>query len=303
MSPSAEAKPSQDIRPDPDDSAAGLPDFLYIGTSKAGSTWLFKVLSWHPQIAMYPGKNLGFFSVNFDRGLDWYRSQFDPEPGRSVLGEVSHNYLISEEAPRRIREVLPDAKLIVCLREPVQRIFSDYLEGINDGKLAGTLDEELERTPGLINKSRYGTHLERYLKHFPREQIHIACFDDLGAAPDRFAARIFEFVGVDALSIPPELRGKVLPAGKPRVRVLAKLVRKFTRLAPRLGLGGVRGRMKTSEALRKALYRPYGSSQRPVIPPAIEARLRDLMTEEMQRLDAVAGTDFCSRWNYPLARG
>ena len=277
----------------------GLPDFLYIGTSKAASTWLFKVLSWHPQIYMYTGKNLSFFSRNFDKGWDWYRSRFDPEPQHRVVGEVSHNYLISEDAPARIRESLPDVKLLVCLREPVQRTFSDYLEGINDGKFSGTIDQELKRTPGLINKSRYGTHLARYLEHFPRDRIYIACFDDLAPAPDKFAAGIFEFLGVDPLAIPPDLMGKVLPAGVPRARGLASIVRKFTRLAARLGFTDVRGKMKTSPLLRSVLYRSYAQGSRPTIPPATEAYLRELMTPEIQRLDTVAGTDFCRRWNYP----
>ena len=277
----------------------GLPNFLYIGTSKAASTWLFKVLSWHPQIYMYAGKNLSFFSRNFDKGLEWYRSRFDPEPQHRVVGEVSHNYLISEGAPARIREILPDVKLLVCLRDPVQRTFSDYLEGINDGKFSGSLDEELERRPGLIDKSRYGTHIARYLEHFRRDQLHIACFEELGTAPDTFTARIFDFLGVDALKVPADLREKVLPAGIPRSARLASIVRKLTRLAPRLGFSDVRGVMKTSPKLRNALYRPYDQGSKPTIPPATEAYLRELMTPEVQCLDEVAGTDFCSRWNYP----
>src|SRR5437763_13600017 len=97
------------------------PNFLYIGTSKAGSTWIFKVLSWHPEIYMYPGKNLGYFSTRYDKGWDWYLKNFDPEPQHKLVGEVSHSYLVSEEAAARVHKHLPDAKLMVCLREPVQR--------------------------------------------------------------------------------------------------------------------------------------------------------------------------------------
>ena len=276
-----------------------VPNFLYIGTSKAGSTWIFKVLSWHPQIYMYPGKNLGFFSSHFENGYDWYRSRFEPEPNHRAIGEVSHRYLTKEEAPGRIRETLPDVKLLVCLREPVQRSFSDYLDGIKNGKMHGSFEEELERSPGLINKSRYGTHLGRYLDHFPRDQIHIACFEELRSAPDRFASRIFDFLGVESLAIPDSLRGKLLPAGTPRVRSLAMTAKKVSKLARRLGLVGLRGRIKTSPTVRNALYRPFNDQSRPTIAPEAEAYLRKLMTDEVQRLDAVAGTDFCDQWNYP----
>lgn len=277
------------------------PNFLYIGTSKAGSTWIFKVLSWHPQIYMYSGKNLGFFSSHFDNGWDWYRSNFDPEPQHRIIGEVSHSYLASEQAPDRIRELLPDAKLMVCLREPVQRIFSDYLDGIKNGKMHGSLDEELERTPSLINKSRYGTHLARYLERFDRDKIHIASFDELVSAPDRYATRVFEFLGVDPLTIPLSLQQKVLPAGTPRVRSVAMAAKKLSKMAGRLGLSGLRGKVKTSPAVRNLLYRPYSGDSRPAIPTDTEARLRDLMAAEVQRLDLIAGTDFCGQWNYERA--
>lgn len=276
-----------------------IPTFLYIGTSKAGSTWIFKLLSSHPQIYMYPGKNLGFFSSHFDEGYDWYRSKFDPRPQHRAVGEVSHRYFTTPEAPQRIREVLPDAKLLVCLREPVERTYSDYLDAIKNGKLQGSFEEALQRSPGLIGKSRYGTRLALYLKHIPRDQIHIACFDEMAADPDLFAARIFEFLGVDPFDLPPKLKGKVLPAGTPRIRGVAMMAKKMSKMARRLGWVGLRGRLKTSRSIRNALYRPYTDNSRPPIPPATEASLRELMTEEVQRLDRVAGTDFCSRWNYP----
>ena len=278
-----------------------VPNFLYIGTSKAGSTWIFKVLSWHPQIYMYSGKNLGFFSAHFENGWDWYLSHFYPEPHHRIVGEVSHSYLASEEACDRIFEALPNVKLMVCLREPVQRTFSDYLDGIKNGKWHGSLEEELERTPSLINRSRYGTHLARYLEKFGRDQVHIGCFDELVSAPDRYAARVFEFLGVDALEIPAGLQQKVLPAGTPRVRSIAMAAKRLSKMAKRAGLAGLRGKVKTSPTVRNLLYRPYTDHSRPTMPPATESRLRELMADEVERLDSVAGTDFRHLWKYSPA--
>ena len=275
------------------------PDFLYIGTSKAGSTWLFKVLSWHPEIYVYSGKNLGFFSTRFDKGWDWYLDNFHPDAGDKAVGELSHSYLVSKEAPARIHELLPDAKLLVCLREPVQRAFSDYLDGIKNGLLHGTFEEELERTPSLIDKSRYGTQLARYLEHFDRDRIHIGCFDELSSEPNRFAARLFDFLGVSALELPDKLQGKVLPAGTPRVRSIAMAAKSLSRLARRLGFVGLRGKVKTSPTVRNLLYRPYGKTSRPTVAPETEARLRDVFADEVRRVDALAGTDFCRLWDYP----
>jgi hypothetical protein len=278
-----------------------LPNFLYIGTSKAGSTWIFKALSWHPQIYMYPGKDLGFFTKAFDNGLDWYASQFTPEPQHRIVGEVAHSYLVSQAALERIHEHLPDVKLMVCLREPVERTFSQYLDGIKNGKLHDSLEQELERTASLISRSRYGTHLERYLERFDRSQIHVGSFDELVSAPDQFAAKVFEFLGVDVLQIPKSLQQKVLPAATPRSRTISTATKTLSRLAYNAGLKRLRGKFKTSPTVRNLLYRPYADDSRPTICPIIEARLRQLMTEEVQRLDSLAGTDFCRLWNYPPA--
>lgn len=190
-------------------------------------------------------------------------------------------------------------KLLVCLREPVERTFSQYLDGLKNGKMGGTLEEALERVPTLINHSRYGTNLARYLQKFPREQILIVSFDELVADPAKLAARLFEFLGVEVLEIPPALHRKVLPAGRPRVRSVALAVKKVAQLTQRLGLIALRGKVKTSPTVRNLLYSQYTPESRPKIPPETAARLRELMTEEVQRLDAVAGTDFCRLWNYP----
>lgn len=184
-------------------------------------------------------------------------------------------------------------KLLVCLREPVQRTFSQYLDGIKNGKLKHSFQDELVRNDSLIGHSRYGTNLSRYLAKFPREQIFIGSFDELVSDPNKW--------GVDALEIPGKLHRKVLPAGQPRVRGIASAAKKLVRLTDRLGLVGLRGKAKTSPMVRNLLYRQFTDKSRPKMPPEIEAHLHHLMADEVQRLDAVAGTDFCTLWNYPPA--
>lgn len=278
---------------------SSVPNFLYLGTSKAGSTWIFKVLSWHPEIYVYEGKNLGFFSTRFDEGWDWYTSNFNPEPQHRVIGEVCHSYLVNNAAAGRIHEHLPNAKMMVCLRDPVDRTFSDYLDGIKNGKLQGSFEEELEKTPALINRSRYGTHLARYMERFDRKQIHIVSFDQLKSDPTSFAANLFQFLEVEPLTLPDKLGNKVLPAGTPRSRTMAHGAKRLSRWATKAGLAGLRGKLKTSRAVRNILYRPFTEETRPQMAPATEARLRALMAEEVRRVDAIAGTDFCRLWNYP----
>ena len=272
-----------------------VPNYLYIGTSKAGSTWLFQLLSWHPQVYAYPGKNLGFFSTRFEKGWDWYLDNFKPEPQHSAVGEISHSYLASDKAPARIKGLLPDIRMLVCLRDPVQRTFSDYLDRVKNGSMSGTFKDELDRDPGLINRSRYGTQLSRYFEHFGRDRFHIAIFDDLAADPDAFAAEIFRFLEVEDLPLPNKLRGKVLPAGVPRNVALADGAKALSSLARKIGLNRLRGKVKTSRTIRNLLYRPYGED-RPKMSPETEKKLRSIFREELELADKVAGTDLAARW-------
>lgn len=274
------------------------PNFLYIGTSKAGSTWIFKALSWHPEVYMYSGKNLGYFSTRFERGWDWYVSNFKPEPQHRVVGEVSHSYLVSETAAERIHERLPSVKMMACLREPVERTFSDYLDGIKNGKLTGSFEEELERTPALIRRSRYAANIGRYLDRFDRKQIHIASFDQLKSDPASFAADLFAFLEVEPLELPSRLRDKVLPAGVPRSRAVATTAKRVARFTGQIGLKALRGRLKTSRWVRNLLYRPFEDEERPTMLPSTQFRLRELFQDEVRRLDEIAGTEFTRLWNY-----
>ena len=273
-----------------------VPNYLYIGTSKSGSTWLFQLLSWHPHVYAYPGKNLGFFSTRFEKGWDWYLGNFKPEPQHQAIGEISHSYLASDKAPARIKEALPDIRMLVCLRDPVQRTFSDYLDRVKNGSMSGTFEEELERDPGLINRSRYGTQLQRFLEQFPRDRFHIAIFDDLATDPRGFAKGIFDFLGVEALPLPGKLEGKVLPAGVPRSTALAGGAKSLSTLARKLGLNWIRGKVKTNRTIRNILYRPYGEDK-PKMRPETEQRLREVFRPELELADKVAGTDLAARWN------
>jgi hypothetical protein len=276
------------------------PNFLYIGTSKAGSTWIFKALSWHPQIHMYGGKDLRFFTDEYEKGWDWYVDQFHPNPSQTIIGEVSHAYLASEEACERIHKHLPDTKLMVCLREPVSRTFSQYLDGLKNGKMHGSLDEELVRTPSLAERNRYGTHVQRYLDRFPREQLHIASFDELVSSPASFAAKMFEFLGVEPLVLPEKEREKVLPAGTPRSRAVAQASKKVVKAADFVGLPQLRGALKKSRFVRNLLYRPYAPGEKPTLPPEKREELRQMFAPEIRHLDRIAGTNFCELWNYQL---
>src|SRR3712207_2624740 len=203
-----------------------LPNFLYIGPDKAGSSWLHEVLIRHPSIFLTEAKDLYFFDRYYDRGLDWYRAQFRrAEAGHEIVGEVCQDYLFHPQAASRIHQDLGAVRMMVTLREPAERAYSSYLYMLKHGEEVGTFREALSNRTELLEHSRYGSALRRYLEIFPREALHVALFDDLQRDPQVFIDQVTDWLGVERLPLDAELLQARLPASEARSRMLARLVK------------------------------------------------------------------------------
>ena len=272
------------------------PDFLYVGTSKAGSTWLFNALARHPDVFLPSDKGLYYFDAHFDRGADWYLEHFRGSGGL-VRGEVSHSYLSSPQAPARIAALAPGVRLLVCLREPVDRAFSDYLDLRKNQQFDGPFAAALERYPRLVDRGRYASHLRRYLEVFPREQLLVQLFDDLRSDPQAYADQVFDFLGLPRLVLPPSDLGSRMPAGVPRSSFAAAAAKSASQLVKRAGLRRLRSRAKRSALVRHALYRPY-ADDRPLPDADTAAALRRVFATEVAELDRLLDRPVSRRWGY-----
>jgi hypothetical protein len=275
------------------------PNFLFIGPDKAGSTWLYKALRTHPQVCLSEVKELFFFDQFYGKGWPWYLKFFDHvgEEHR-IVGEICHDYLFSRLACQRIARDLPAVKLMVCLREPAQRAFSEYLYRMKLGLLSCDFDTSLRKEKGLIEHGCYARHLANYLEFFSREQIYVAVFDDLVADQQRFFDRLCDFLGLPHSTLPPDVKRTILSAAKPRLRSVARVGRSIGWGVRRLGLPGVVGRVKEFALLNRLLYQPYSRGEKPEISPGAREYLRGVFSPELRHLDALLGTDLCVRWGY-----
>lgn len=205
-----------------------LPAFLLIGAQKSGSTSLHAYLSQHHQLVPASAKEVHFFDGgtdplvdNFQKGQAWYRLYF---PWKWEMRynqkayESSPLYLFNPWSPNRIFDLIPDAKLIVLLRNPTERAISHYFHERRKNRepldiYEAMVQEEarLERAMAEVDyksyafihhsyKSRgiYRPQLERYMDLFPREQLLIMDSDELFTEPHAAVKKVFEFVGVDA---------------------------------------------------------------------------------------------------------
>jgi hypothetical protein len=184
--------------------SAMLPNFLIIGAPRAGTTWIDTNLRLHPGVCMAQKKEVNYFDLHYDLGIDWYQAHFRHCRGEAAVGEASPDYLHGQwsenDIPALIYKALPDVKLIACLRNPVDRAFSRYLNAFakHDYNLAFDFEQKLAHRPQFIREGFYYDHLQRFLKWFPRDQLLVVFFDDLRNDPKGFMSQIYEFIGVDS---------------------------------------------------------------------------------------------------------
>jgi hypothetical protein len=233
------------------ESARGqLPDFVVAGAAKGGTTSLFYYLQPHPQVWMPPSKELHFFSNHFDRGEDWLRAQFAPADPAQVTGEMTPEYFEHPLAAERMARVIPDAKVVVILRHPVERAYSHYqmqrAKFSTEEPFADILDIEdtggIEAVPAphaaYLRGGRYFEHLQRWLQHYPREALLVLLMDDLQSDPAAVYRQLCAHVGVSSEPLPDNLGRRYNRTMPVRSKTLRRLMVRY-RLDKRLpgGLG------------------------------------------------------------------
>jgi hypothetical protein len=177
-----------------------LPTFLGIGVPRGGTTWLHTLLSSHPDV-LVPAtrKEVRFFDRHYDRGLAWYEGFFETtRDGVRAIGEISPQYLYCAECPERIASTLPDVRLVVMLRHPVDRAYSQYGFVVQRRNFRGSFDEFLASREQALEKGFYSRYLTGYLRVFDRARLLPLLFEETFADRDRASARLAEFLGVTA---------------------------------------------------------------------------------------------------------
>lgn len=267
-----------------------LPNFLYLGPDKSGSSWLFEVLHQHPDCYVPDCKDVYFFDEHYAKGLDWYASFFADAPERAIaVGELSHAYLFSADVADRIKRDLPGVRLMTSLRHPVDRCYSHYLYLVSSGLVTTSFAETIANRPGLTRSSYYAKPVAEYLKRFGPEQFKVLFFDDLQQDPRAYAARVYEFLGL-AFNDNFDYDKKVRPARQPRNYWLARLAKLGAISARKLGMVRAVGAVKHSFVARM-LYKPYKKEEIPRMDPEVRAQLIKRYTPDVLELQDLLKVD------------
>jgi hypothetical protein len=210
--------------------AGRMPNFLIIGAARSGTTTLHYVLDQHPQIYMSPNKETNFFSYYCSGGqvplctrledignvdsrstvrMDDYQRLFRGVSTQIRFGESSPSYLVTAGVPEAVRSLIPQAKLIAILRQPIDKAYSHFMRKcqaqlyrITDD-FGAVLEQDEARIKregrgiSFLGHGRYHDYLRRYHDVFGPDQLKVCLFDDMEERPEEFYADIFRFLGVD----------------------------------------------------------------------------------------------------------
>lgn len=218
-----------------------LPNFIIIGAAKAGTTSLFRYLDQHPQVFICPIKETNFFACEdaLDRSwkaggdsphppryriktLEAYEALFSDVSNEIAIGEASPRYFSCPTTPQRIRECIPDVKLVASLRNPADRAFSGFLMRVRKGRTEMKIRERLAPESHHVREGFYYSSLKRYFDIFPRERIKICLFEDFKKNPAKIVTELFDFLGVNTDFVP-DTSIRHNSAGIPKFRFLNRL--------------------------------------------------------------------------------
>lgn len=273
------------------------PTFIGIGAQKCASTWIYDILSDHPQVALSALKEVDFFSYKYDHGLQWYERNFDElYQGQPVIGEISPSYFHEPAVPERVLRHYPDIKLIVSLRNPVKRAISNHMHEIRTGHFDGddlSFEKGLTNNATYVDQGLYAKHLQRWLAVFPRENILILVFEEMIADRAKSARQIYEFLGVSADHQSALLNEKSNPSYVNRSKGLESFRKKARGIVKSFGLDAVWG-LAAKMGLRKLYSGVNKVSGAQAVPPPDESTIEKLRIEfdnDMAQLEKLLARD------------
>jgi hypothetical protein len=279
------------------------PTFLIIGAQKCGTTWFHEMLRQHPQVFLPDIKEVQFFTrpehnrfSSHDRGWDWYQSLYADHDGKAT-GDVTPDYIYWDYCAADIAEKLPDAKIIAILRDPIDRAYSQYWMSKRSREMQ-SFEAYVSENAQPIGRGKYADQLRPYFERFPAKNVLVLFYEEVFSDPDRYLAKVFEFIGVD-----PDFR----PAGSDtRVGgtvtyrgLIGKLVYKVA--SPVINHPAVQPVyrwLRYRTGLREIFVRLFAQrSGYPDLAPETRRKLMETVGPENRKLEALLGRAVPANWN------
>jgi Sulfotransferase family len=264
-----------------------LPDFVIIGAVKGATTWLRNQLLARPDVFL-PKPEPHFFSQEYDRGEAWYREWFSEAGKGQLVGEKSADYLADPKVPARMYRLLPEAKLVVQLRNPVERAYSDYCMLYRRGSVGSDIRSYLDPSrpspvPRFLADSAYYQHLARFLEFYSKSHLKVLIYEDIIEQPEAIVREVEQFLNLAAPASPIPLVDNANVRDAPLLpltmrRVLAPAKRWVVPFRSQSWFKAIRGTLA-----REVVY--------PALPDDLKLALCDYFAQDIANLEHLIGRD------------
>lgn len=288
-------------------------DFIGIGAEKSGTTWIANCLREHSEVFVPKKKEIFFFNefdphylsvINpkYEWGIEWYESHF-ADAKEKIKGEFSPTYIYDKKAAKRIRKHYPDIKLLVVLRDPVARAFSQFIQDKRFGLVGrDNFPEAIRKYSNYLEKGLYYKHLTNYLKLFPKKNILVLTLDEIKKNPKKSIHKVYNFLELKKLKINSNLTFKKTNfAAKARFPLINMFMVNSEYYLRRKGFNWILrpienwGLRKLAIAIRE--LNSSSVSDYPVIDKKTEKYLRKKFVKDIKNLEKLLNKNLFS-WKY-----
>lgn len=310
-----------------------LPTFIVVGANKGGTTSIYHYLKQHKEVYLSPIKEPHFFSKDIDtnlfkkefahnklqdidkylsgdmkeeyhaafiRDVEQYKKLFSKVQDQKAIGELSTSYLYSEVASKEIKNLIPDCKIIICLRNPFERAYSHYRMNLwtgnsNQFDFYNALVDDYNHTPKVWGNAHlyteiglYYEQVRRYLDLFGKENVKIIFTEDMKKNATRVVKELYEFIGVDSTFIPDT-----------STRYNEVFTPKYKNITWFLNKSGIRPLMKrlSPQFLKNIFVKVFykGKGEKGEIPENAKQFMKEKFAEDISKLSNLLNKDL-SNW-------
>lgn len=275
-----------------------LPNFFIVGAPKAGTTSLYQYLKNHPDVFMSPIKEPNFFSqvsINIFKieNKEEYLKLFKNAKNEKAIGEASTIYLASPDAAQNIHDLIPDAKIIIILRDPVNQFFSGYMMNQKQGIEKSTLDEKINHLKFVFDSksdsySKFSNQIKKYLSIFGKNNVKIIIFEEFILDPKNTVTEILRFLDINSdfdfiSESHNSFEDQMIPRGKISENILVsglagKLAKKFKILS-----------MSKRVAIGEIILKKKRGEQKPSLSKTHLEKLKQCFDSDVKELEIMLG--------------
>lgn len=272
------------------------PTFVGIGAQKCATTWLYRALESHPEASLSRPKELHFFTKFYDHGYRWYEAQFPHVAAARAVGEYSTSYLCEIGAAERAYRYGPELQIIVALRDPIDRAFSNHLHEVRSGHLGlGPIDfDECEKqNPMYVEQGLYAQHLTPWFDRFGSDRVLVLFQEEIVANPQQQLHRLYSFLRIDASYVPATMGERINDSVVDRSTLLRGGLKGGAAALTALGGQRLVARLRSSGWLKRVAS-ANKQSLTAVVPPINDATRRRLLpqfSDDMLALSRLLGRE------------